>query len=1436
MITTRPGTSAGTELRLTLLDVRTGRRQDVAVSAPEGATVADLLDASRALGLPEAGPVTVEGRIVEPHHPLGVPPLLHGCVLAVEGDGLSARAREPSVDGVWSATGLHLDVVSGPDAGWSRPLTPGQHVLGRFDPADVRIHDDQVSRRHAVLTVEPGGVTVCDAGSTNGTWVTGPETGPGTRRGAVGQRPQPLPAGSGLLLGHSRVELRVPGCRPARRRPDGSGSVEVNRPPRSVVPRAPVVLEAPVPPPTAPPLRVPWAAMALPLVLSLAAAWFLRQPTYLVFGLMSPLVLAGTALADRLGGRRRRRTDRQSWRARVVAAERRAQLALTEERARLRHVVGDPAALTRAARLPSARVWERTARCEDLLLVSVGTGQVRSAIARWDCDEPSASAAGTASWTPPALVMDDAPITISLLEQGHLGMCGCPELVHGLARWVLGQLVVWHGPDVVQILVATSGRLEAWHWTRWLPHLTAAVDRSRSGQVTTLDEILRRRRLQSPPDRSPARLVVVLAGADLAHEPGFAAALADGPEIGVHVICLAQDARSLPSHCGAVVEIDGGGGLRLTTQGSVQRGVVDSVREGWAETLARTLAPLVDATPAPGRLPSSVPLLGVLPVDGTDAGALASSWRQQPRSTRVVLGLGVNGPVHVDLVADGPHALVAGTTGSGKSELLRSLVVSLAVANRPDELTFLLVDYKGGAAFGGCAHLVHTTGLVTDLDDQLAARALDSLESELRRREQLLHDAGCRDVAEYQTKRDADAGLPPMPRLVIVVDEFRVLATELPAFLDGVVRVASVGRSLGVHLVLATQRPAGVVTADIKANVNLRICLRVRDRIDSDDVLDVGDAAAISPDTPGRALLRRGGDAAVPLQVARLEGRLLPVDRVEVQSWDGTPTGGRPTSDDELPDGGASADLDRVVRACRAAASALSVPAPPPVWTPPLPPTLPLDAAEAADAHVPAGSAVVGLVDLPQEQRQRCLSWHPVDDGHLAVAGAARTGRTSALLTIAAGLCRRWSPADLHLHVIEASGRELQDLTALPHAGTVVSGDQPRRVTRLIQHLGAEVARRRQHHAARRAALVLLVDGWEPLVDRLADVDHGRPVDDLLALMRDGESVGLRVVLTGGRGVLVSRVAAVVGQRLLLRPNDTTDLLLAGIPPSCVPTRQPPGRALRPDGAQVQIALPPAARDVVRAATARHPAWRDQSRDDRPLRLRALPAVVPATDLLVSGRPASWALVGCGGDDHEPVGIDLAVDRFVLVAGPPGSGRTTALATMAHSLHVQGTPVVAVCGTSSPLAGGPWPTLQLGHAGSSDALAALTGAGGVVVVDDVEQLLDHPLGQALQAVTSDPRRGLVVAGSTAALSASYRGLAGLGRTSRTGVLLRPESPADGEVLGVRAQLDDASPAGRGLLVVRGRQVPVQVAMTHVTADAKTEGDLSVSGRTVVGWQ
>ena len=573
-------------------------------------------------------------------------------------------------------------------------------------------------------------------------------------------------------------------------------------------------------------------------------------------------------------------------------------------------------------------------------------------------------------------------------------------------------------------------------------------------------------------------------------------------------------------------------------------------------------------------------------------------------STLAVIGESYDGPFAIDITRDGPHGLVAGTTGSGKSELLQTFVASLAAANRPDAMTFVLIDYKGGSAFKDCARLPHTVGMVSDLDGHLTERALASLSAELKRREEILLARRGEGHRRLQRHPAAKPRLEPLPRLILIIDEFASLVAELPDFVTGLVGIAQRGRSLGVHLILATQRPAGVVSADIRANTNLRIALRVTDKNESSDVIDVPDAAWISKSTPGRCYVRSGASGPVGVQSSRIGGRRpgkramarAPIKVLPVP-WQGL---GRPLPEIKEAvaedDGTMETDLSVLVDAIAGAARKVGCGPQPSPWLPPLPDSITLNDLPFVPGETDGEVAPVpfGIMDVPARQAREPMTLDLTGGGHIVVAGAARTGRSTVLRTIAGSIAARESASDVHIYAIDCGTGSLLPLSGLPHCGAVVTRDQTDRVERLIGKLRGEIGRRQQLLAAsgfaslaeQRAStadpgqrlpwMVLMLDWWEGFFAAYEKYDYGRLIDALLQLLREGAAVGLRAVVTTDRMAMMGQVGTVFERTMVLRLNDPGDAMFAGIPERSMPTNQPPGRIMiegQPDPLEVQIAL-----------------------------------------------------------------------------------------------------------------------------------------------------------------------------------------------------------------------------------------------------------------------
>lgn len=1412
------------QLRFTVVDRDRPSRGsvDVVVEAPSGTTLGDLRAPLAAASGAPTTVVEVAGVRLADSAVVGQPPLLHGSVLlASEQGAATVGASRPS------GAAVRLAVVGGIDAGRTVAVGRGDHVIGRAASSGVRLDDRGISRAHAVLSVRSEGITVRDLAPTNGSTVNGR---PLAAEGSA------LAPGDRLRIGSTLLALAEPPARAGHHTVE-AGRVRFHRSPR-LVPRRPARTvtfpEAPRRPEHA---RAPLVAAGVPLVASVVLAWALSSPTLLLFALLSPVLLLAQWWGDRRSGRASHRRLVRDHRTATVAAERLlAEHAATDEAER-RAAHPGPARLLDVVTARAADLWCRRPGDPDHLTLRLGLA-----------DQSAAVGCSGEDREPP--VLDQVPAVIGLDATRVVGVAGPPAEVRSVAGTLLAQAATWHSPQELALsVVSTPDAAEAWSWCRLLPHAAgpadplaavAALVREVARRREAADGSLRAPRAPDTDDRRPrVDTLVVLDGASALRElPGVADLLRDGPLVGIAVLALDGTSDALPAEADAVVALNGSGTAAIRRRGSVLDAVTpDRPSAGWLEAFAHALAPVTDATPRSGvaALPPRVSFRALhrsCGLDPTSATDVAAAWRASDGRPVARVGVTAEGPWLLDLAAAGPHALVGGTTGSGKSELLQSLVAGLAVASRPNDVSVLLVDYKGGAAFGECARLPHVVGVVTDLDENLTRRALTSLRAELRRRERLLAAVGAKDWDDHRA-RTADAGHATgsdhrLARLVIVVDEFKALADDLPEFVDGLVRIAAVGRSLGVHVVLATQRPGGIVSADMRANVSLRLCLRVRERSDSVDVLDAPDAAGVPDSLPGRGFVSGADQQLLALQTAWAGGPVLPDEEpggVVVRLAESTtrPASG-PASEPAAPDGtdgrdatarSAPTELTAVVAAVRAAAQAEGIVPPPSPWLPELPTTLPSSRLTADEPDVATTGVVLGLADVPDEQARRAWAWDPDVDGSLGVAGGPRSGRSTTLLRLVEGLTSVRDARRLHLHVVEGMAGPLTSLAGLPHVGSITSAADPHLVRRVLSRLAEEL----DAPASGRTTL-LLVDGLEAVEDALADVDHGAGLDDLDRIVRDGSARGLAVAVTGGRGVLSGRVAGLLARRLVLHVPDPLDLTLAGVDPTLAGRRRPPGRAVDPaDGLEVQVALPGECGSHRRGAPA--PGSTDPA--DLPWTVRPLPRAVELADLGAGpGDPALLPL-GLGGDAALPMHLDLrTLPQRLLVAGPARSGRSSALAVLARALASAGRHVLVLATPRSSL---PGMTAGAGCTvlGPTDRDAFVSARRAdpdlCVVVDDVERFDGTPLAEALLEACGllDGTDGLVVGSAELArAAAAFRGLVPELARDGHGLVLGAGSASDGDLLGARLDGPFERRAGRGHLVRDGQAVPVQLVRPEAT--------------------
>lgn len=1360
--------------------------------------------------------------------------------------------QQPTPRSTSRVSDWQVAVVGGPASGQTAWLPEGTTVIGRSSEAGVVLGDKSLSRAHLRVECTPTACTVTDLKSANGTFFQGREV----------TAPTQVPEGAVLELGDALLRFHRPQADPA---PGAvrDGRFQFSRPPRMGLSARSADVELDPPPDVLTKRRIPITTSLLPLV---AAPLMAKTggTEFLAIAALSPVLAVASVLEDRRGGGKDRQEKLERFYAQLASTSARMAESLRTEVLERWTSQPDPVELMQRTVGPSARLWERRPGDADFLQLRVGWADQASS-ATWrlrDGGDPDPRAEAEAELGQHA-VAHNVPLVLQVQRDGVVGVAGQHEQADETARWLVAQAAVLHSPrDLCIAAAVTSAHADGWTWLRWLPHSQeeaapfgsaplAVGDTAARALVLALGELVRSRREQvgnrldaRPP--SPAVLVVIDSELEVPRV-AVSALLESGPDVGVKVIWIGGEAVGLPGETRCIVERTGDA-VATTTVASGTRiidGRADRLSLDETAAMARRLAGIRDATARSGTagdLPSQVTLPDILGGE-VSAESVVRRWSQHRQGLGAPIGTGGSGTFSIDMRRDGPHALLGGTTGAGKSEMLQTYVASLAAHIPPTRLTFLLVDYKGGAAFKDCIDLPHVVGFVTDLDGHLVHRALVSLNAELHRRERLLAAVGAKDLIEME--RTAPDRAPAA--LLLVVDEFATLAKELPEFVDGVVNVAQRGRSLGIHMLLATQRPAGAINDNIRANTNLRMALRMNDESDSHDVINDKVAAHLPRTLPGRAFARTGASELTEVQVAYAGGHsLVGGDRTPLTVLpleDGVvrrpATRAEPDVHDDRP-----TDLQNVVAAVITAASDLGLPAQPAPWMPALPKALALD-----DLPPTTGAAaVVGLVDVPARQAQQPYVLDLAADGNALVVGASGAGKTTFLRTLALALARANPPDQLHLYALDFAARGLGALTALPHCGAVVTGDDIERVERLLGLLDRAIAERKTLLAAAGATsveeyarltgdatriprIVVLLDSFGGFASTFEKVDFGARLESFPQLLSECRPLGIHLVITADRrSSLPLAVMSSVPARIVLRLSDADDYAVLGLDARIARAASlPPGRGFQADTLEVQLALvdPAATGDAqLDALTREGDRLRALHGNGTARPVATLPTEVDLDPLRVRSTPLRPA-IGIGETDLDVCVVDLA-DTHLLVTGPHRSGKSTALAALAlglrdadpaltlHLLAPRRTPLTEL-GIWTSVSRGADEIGELCQELADEILERMPGAPPVVLVlDDGHELADSLADSALQDVV---RRGrdaevrVIGASEVAAAHRSYGGWLPELRKERHGLLLQPDPDIDGDLLGVRLPKKRTAVPGRGILVTRYANELVQVGVS-----------------------
>lgn len=995
------------------------------------------------------------------------------------------------------------------------------------------------------------------------------------------------------------------------------------------------------------------------------------------------------------------------------------------------------------------RLWERTPKHADFMAVRVGLGSVPLPN-ELSFDDVKLSMVDDPLRNEPLRLANaygsiaNAPVTIDFRREPVVGVLGS-ELAVALAQSILLQLAALHSYHDVRIAVLSDeGSYSRWDWTRWLPHVFSSEDRELrmvasdpnavQEVITHLDEVLAMRAdsVREGAEEKDAELplphyVIFCTDPKILDNKPIMRHLLTRPW-GMTLVLLTPSMEMLPKECRVVLDANTASGAVYTSDGDARRMDFEYPNLELLRQFSHMLAPLrVKDSSESAAIPTMVSFLdiyGVRDVEHLDV------WRFWSRNRaydglRSIIGLGAGSQRFILDISDkahGPHGLVAGTTGSGKSVMLQTYILSLALNYHPDQIRFILVDYKGGGMADAFRNLPHVTGIIDNLQTgNTIARALASIQGEIHRREHIFRDADVNNIDDYIRFYYDDPTQERLPHLIIIVDEFAELKADQPDFMRELISASRVGRSLGVHLILSTQKPSNSVSDEIWANSNFKICLRVQSRSDSMEMLHRPDAAYLK--ARGRCYIQIGNDEIF--------------EQVQT-SYSGLAYNPNEPSETELPHlldavghtvktkrqkastNREVTQMDAVLERIILTAKEHGLPPSYRLWMEELAPRIYLH--ELPDAP----TVDSGLWEGPNDGTQLSVLYAMGDDVHnqkhfpvwldfianrnYMVVGMATTGKTTFVQSVILSLALRYSPAAVNIYVLSLSSRILGSLSELPHIGEIIYNEEEAELRRLIDMLEREDARRKALFADISTDSFLAYNQFrnlnnEPIVpaivvfiDRFAQVTEMIGGDDaymakLFALLREGSGRGIFFVATAMRANEIPYKVRDCFRGIGLQINDRadyTDIVGMRMPSDMPDIAQLPGRGLAVVGErlyEIQIALAGAhVSDVERAAELSRIGKTLAEKWDGPLpqRLPRIPAeptwaLFAASETYLEAVKHPWRFpIAYDLNSGLPKVLDLENSFSFLIAGARKTGKTNLLRLIAEQWSRRGARLVVI--------------------------------------------------------------------------------------------------------------------------------------------------------------
>jgi S-DNA-T family DNA segregation ATPase FtsK/SpoIIIE len=886
------------------------------------------------------------------------------------------------------------------------------------------------------------------------------------------------------------------------------------------------------------------------------------NPAFMIFSLATMAAGLLTSIMSFVYNRKRYKKDVARWHTdyeNYIAEKRREiELEQQEERAALTDVYPSAERVRDFVKTFSGRLFERSPKDADFLYVRAGLGAVPALREPTYRQEEHIKIENELVRIPEQLCskyafIDNAPVMLHLHESGTVGVVGSPDEQYEFFKNILLDVAVQHDYEEVQIVVLIpQTEQQKYEWIKWLPHIKESGggmrgivcdDESRDNVFEYLYALATERSgRRAESDKTlplPYVVVFVLEEYGIKTHPLLKFA-DDSAGLGLCFVYFKQYAESLPRHCSEIVELRSGGGvLRLRNNKAFTRPFArEYVKDDSISFAAERLAPVFyEKIALSSRLTSNITLFELLNIISPEDLNLIDRWSKSNVQKSLAAPLGVDvkgGRIDLDLHerAHGPHGLVAGTTGSGKSEIMQSYILSAAVNFHPYEVSFVIIDFKGGGMANQFEDLPHLIGKITDIDSHEINRSLLSIRAELEKRKRLFAEYEVNHIDHYIAKFRSGVTKTPLPHLILIVDEFAELKAEQPEFMKELISTARVGRSLGIHLILATQKPAGQVNEQIWSNSRFKLCLKVATKEDSNEVLKSPLASEIRE--PGRAYLQVGNNEMFTLFQSAYSGASAISDRngnirefvIAEVSFTGKRSVVYEHRAERASDGAKITQLRAMVEYIGGYCENAGIARLSSICMPPLPGIISYEKSQANGA---SGAVVrVGVYDDPGNQVQPDVELN-LSDGNVIIIGSAQTGKTMLLQTVLRGLAEQYSPKQASVYILDFASKVMKIYEKLNNVGGVLTDADDEKLKNFFKMIGDELDDRKERFSrlgissfdsylemdetetgnAALPRIIIIVDNLSIFKEAFQEYE-----DSMLNICREGLALGITVIAT----------------------------------------------------------------------------------------------------------------------------------------------------------------------------------------------------------------------------------------------------------------------------------------------------------------------------------